>query len=186
MKFTHRYLLSLIFLLVSKLGFAADYEQMDFYKGKMAELIAYAKEKNPQYPFAAMIIKRGSGEELCRGINSTQTNPLLHGETDAILNCIGIYEYAKLDWRNLALITTAEPCSMCLSAVLWASIGVVVFGTSQDTLIKKGWDAIKISSEEVCNRSSFARKPIVIGGVLVDQTDPLFMDYTDKMTSRKE
>lgn len=150
-----------------------------FVEKKMEELIIYAKEKNPQFPFAAMIIDTRSGAEICRGINNSSSNPTLHGEIAAINNCVNNVGRDNLDWPNLTLITTAEPCPMCQGAIIWAGIGTVVFGTSIQHLIEKGWRQIDIKSEEVCHKSNF-NKPKIVGGVLAEVTDPLFVDRNKK------
>jgi tRNA(adenine34) deaminase len=141
---------------------------------KMRELIKYAKENNPEYPFAAMIVETKSGKEICRGINNSISNPTLHGEIATINNCV-YYGRNNLDWSNLTLITTAEPCPMCQGAIIWTGIGKVVYGTSIQHLIEKGWRQINITSEEVCSRSNF-NKPEIIGGVLAEKTNALFVD----------
>ena len=144
-------------------------------KIKMQDLISYAKEKNPQFPFAAMIIETDSGKEICRGINNSSSNPTLHGEIAVINNCVESYGNHNLNWPSLTLITTAEPCPMCQGAIIWSGIGKIVYGTSIKTLIKKGWRQINITSKEICERSNF-NKPEVIGDVLNEQTDLLFID----------
>jgi tRNA(adenine34) deaminase len=150
-----------------------------FAEGKMEELIVYAKKKNPQFPFAAMIVETKSGKEVCRGINNSASNPTLHGEIAAINNCVNSHSRDELNWSNLTLITTAEPCPMCQGAIIWAGVERVVYGTSIQNLIDKGWRQIEINSEEVCSRSNF-NKPKIIGGVLANKTDPLFMDRKTK------
>jgi tRNA(adenine34) deaminase len=146
-----------------------------FIEHKMTELITYAKEKNPLFPFATMVVDTKTGKEICRGINSSASNPTLHGEIAAINNCVNSYAQHGVDWTNLTLITTAEPCPMCQGAIIWAGIERVVYGTSIKHLIDKGWRQIEISSEEVCSRSNF-NKPKIIGGMLSNKTDPLFID----------
>jgi tRNA(adenine34) deaminase len=146
-----------------------------FLEEKMEELIAFAQEKNPQFPFAAMIVDNQSGKEICRGINNSSSNPTAHGEIAAINNCVNIHGNNNLDWSKLTLITTAEPCPMCQGAIIWAGISRVVYGTSIQHLIDKGWRQIDIKSEEICRLSNF-NKPQIIGGILSKKTDPLFVN----------
>jgi tRNA(adenine34) deaminase len=54
----------------------------------------------------------------------------------------------------LDLYTTAEPCAMCQSAVEWAGIPIVYYGTSIPYLRKLGWHQIDIRAEEVVRRTS--------------------------------
>ncbi len=119
---------------------------------KMEELVVYAQEKNPQFPFAAMIIETESGKEICRGINRSSFNPTLHGEIAAINNCVDSYGRDNLDWPKLTLITTAEPCPMCQGAIIWTGFAKIAYGTSIKKLINKGWRQIDISAEELSQR----------------------------------
>ena len=54
-----------------------------------------------------------------------------------------------------------------------AGLAGVAFGTSIGTLIRFGWDQIDIPQWEVAARATFDRMPVV-GGVLVEETDPLY------------
>ena len=118
---------------------------------------------------------------VARGINHAHQNPLLHGEIDAI-NRYALS--ADPQWDQLRLFTTAEPCCMCQSAILWAGIPEVNFGTSIDHLRGLGWKQIRLSAIEVTRRAAFATCHIV-GGVLQSQCDKLFEEAALKSRSRK-
>jgi tRNA(Arg) A34 adenosine deaminase TadA len=124
----------------------------------------------PEFPFGCVIVDEAV-DIVAEGINRGHENPILHGEIDAINECVR--NYAGKDWSRLTLYTTAEPCPMCMSAILWAGIGHVVFGTSIETLVKLGWNQIEIPSHEVVARS-WNRDVSIIGGVLEQQCDRLF------------
>ena len=76
-----------------------------------------------------MVIDNKSGDILCYGFNTKTYNPFMHGEIRAISNCSEIYE-DKINWSSTTLLTTAEPCPMCASAIIWSQISTVVYGTS--------------------------------------------------------
>jgi tRNA(adenine34) deaminase len=82
---------------------------------------------NPRHPFGAVIVDTEAQSIVAEGVNRSCVNPILHGEIDAIEKCAAT---EKRDWRRLILYTTAEPCPMCMSAILWSGISAVVFGTS--------------------------------------------------------
>lgn len=146
-----------------------DPQKSDYTK-YMQRLIELAKQ-NPQYPFAAMIIDQQTGEVLCEGLNNTSLNPTWHGEIRAINACAE--KYPSLNWSKTTLITTAEPCPMCMSAIIWAGIPTVVYGTSIHYLIENKWNQIHINSPEVAQKSPFYRGTIV-EGVLHQETNKLF------------
>ena len=125
----------------------------------------------PNVPFGALIINRDTNEILAEGWNKTNINPTWHGEIDAINQLVLRQE--SLDASKLVLYTTAEPCPMCQAAILWAGIGMVVFGTSIRFLQNNGWHQIDIHADEVVRRSPHWSCEL-IGGVLEKDCNALF------------
>ena len=126
---------------------------------------------SPDHPFAAVIVDQDTGEILGEGWNQSSMNPTWHGEIVAINALAG--SGRQVSDRSLVLLTTAEPCPMCQSAILWTGIETVVFGTSIRFLQSLGWRQIDISAAEVARRSPF-RECNVIGGVLEQECNALF------------
>jgi tRNA(Arg) A34 adenosine deaminase TadA len=62
---------------------------------------------------------------------------------------------------------------MCMSAIVWAGIGGVVYGSSISTLVQAGIAQIMIDASAVRAAASFYRGQIM-GGVLRAETDALF------------
>ena len=127
--------------------------------------------RNPAAPFGAVIVSATSGEVLGEGVNDARSSPTRHGEMVAIdaWAAAGRPEGEG----GLVLVTTAEPCPMCMAAVLWAGIGTVVYGTSVPTLVRLGWRQFDLRAEEVVRRAPFASCRLV-GGVRVEACDRLF------------
>ncbi len=128
---------------------------------------------NPKAPFAALLVHRGTQEILATGINRHEQNPTFHGEIEAINQLAA--SRPNMNWTQLRLYTTAEPCCMCQGAILWAGIAEVVYGTSIQTLKRLGWKQIDISADEVTRRAGFADCRL-IGGILQAECDRLFAD----------
>jgi tRNA(adenine34) deaminase len=129
--------------------------------------------RNPALPFGAVIVRPESGEVMARGVNSSLANPTLHGE----IACMNDYvrQHGNQGWTPLVLYTTAEPCSMCMSALVWAGIGGVVFGTPIDELRRAGIDQIAIAARTVVDASPFYGG-LLLGSVLQSETDRLFLE----------
>ncbi len=138
----------------------------------MSEALAAASDAHS--PFAALIVDRRDQRIICRGINRKRDNPILHGEVSAILNCEELN--SSIEWQNLTLYTTAEPCPMCAAAIVWAGISEVVYGTSIAELASLGINQIDLESEEVARAAPFYRGAI-IGGVLADRTFEMYRDW---------
>lgn len=78
-------------------------------------------------PFGAAIIS-DKGEVLAVASNSVlrDNDPTAHAEVNAIrAACQKIGSY---DLSGCVLYTTAYPCPMCLSAIIWANVKKVYFG----------------------------------------------------------
>ena len=130
-----------------------------------------AAKANPFYPFGAVIIGAADRAVLAEGVNNSRANPTLHGEIVAINNYVS--RHANQGWSEGILYTTGEPCPMCMSAIVWAGIGGVVYGSSISTLVQAGIAQIMIEASAVRGAALFYRGQIM-GGVLGAETDALF------------
>ncbi len=81
-------------------------------------------------PFGAVIVK--DGIVVGKGHNQVIKNndPTCHGEIMAIHKACK--KLGTFDLSGCEIYTTAEPCPMCLSAILWANIEKVYYGCSVD------------------------------------------------------
>lgn len=132
--------------------------------------IAMAKQV-PEFPFGAVIVRRATGVIVAEGYNRSSESPTFHGEIDVINRCAA--SHPAIDWTALDLYTTAEPCPMCQSAIEWAGIPNVYYGTSIPHLRHLGWRQIEIRAEEVAQRTPF-RQSRVVGGILAGECNALF------------
>jgi tRNA(adenine34) deaminase len=138
----------------------------------MRAAIAQAR-KVPQLPFGAVIIRGATGESIATGHNRTRENPTFHGEMDAINRCAAAYH--GINWSELVLYTTAEPCPMCQSAIEWVGIAMTVYGTAIPFLRQLGWWQIDIRAAEVVSRTRF-RRTALLGGILEQECNALFFN----------
>jgi tRNA(adenine34) deaminase len=136
----------------------------------MRRAIAVAR-RNAVYPFGAVITRIADGRVMAEGVNTTKRNPMLHGEVAALDDYL--HHHGNRDWTDMVLYTTAEPCAMCMSALVWAGIGGVIFGTSLGGLKRAGIDQIDIPAATVVAASPFWHGEL-LGGVLASETDLLF------------
>ena len=127
--------------------------------------------QHPETPFGCVIVD-AEGDIVAEGIQRQGDNPTWHCELDAINECVR--SRVGGDWSKFTLYTTAEPCPMCMSAILWSGIGQVVYGTSLETLAKLGWQVIAIPAHEVVARS-WNPGLNVTGGILEDECNQLLL-----------
>lgn len=99
-------------------------------KDVMEKAIAQAKKtmnENVGGPFGAAIIDK-DGKIISVTSNSVlkDHDPTAHAEMNAIRDA-GI-KLGTHDLTGCTLVTTAYPCPMCLSAIIWANIKHVIYG----------------------------------------------------------
>lgn len=138
----------------------------------MAEALRLTRPPS-KTPFACVLVDRRDDQMVATGLNDRASFPMLHAEVVALQNYSQI---GQPEWQHITLYSTAEPCPMCQSAILWCGIPDTVFGTSIETLTRIGYRQIEISAAEVIRRS-WAADATVIGGVLEAECDALFEQH---------
>lgn len=81
-------------------------------------------------PFGAVVVL--NGEVIGKGHNCVikKGDPTMHGEISAIRDACKHLGTHSLEGAEI--YTTAEPCPMCLGAILWANISCVYFGCNRE------------------------------------------------------
>lgn len=132
--------------------------------------MALAEARRADFPFGAVIVRNGHVLARGRNLGRRLGDPTAHGEMVAIRRCLAVHGRAAL--QGSTLYTTGEPCAMCMGAILWCSVGRLVFAASVEQLASK-INQIMLSSAEIAAKAPFA--PIEIkGGVLADEAMQLF------------
>ena len=110
--------------------------------------LAQAAVKDGGAPYGAVIVDPEKNEIIVQGNNHASSNPIWHGEMDALNKLAGMVEKEGLTVYQVApkleLYTSAEPCSMCMSALAWSGIGRVYYGTSIPFIASQGLNQISI------------------------------------------
>lgn len=103
--------------------------------------------KRGQSPFGACIVK---GKEVIAVAHNTvlsRKDATNHAEMNAIrLACKRLGSH-KL--KGCTIYSTTEPCPMCFSAIHWAGISKIVFGTNIQDVKALGFSELTISDEEM-------------------------------------
>lgn len=94
-------------------------------------------ERTTGGPFGAAIFERDSHRLVAIGVNSVVrlTNCTLHAEMVAFqfaAHRVGRFTLAGEGIPAHELVTSCEPCAMCLGAVLWSGVKRVVCGAHRD------------------------------------------------------
>ncbi|MEA3523173.1 MAG: nucleoside deaminase [Campylobacterota bacterium] len=110
-------------------------------------------------PFAAAIFEQESGKLISLGVNlvTTQNLSMLHAEMVAISLAqkkLHTYDLGTSKESSYELITSTEPCAMCLGAIPWSGVHRVISGASDSDARAIGFDeGPKVSDWEAALRS---------------------------------
>ena len=116
---------------------------------KMRLAIALSREnvlRRTGGPFGALVVERDSGRLVAVGVNSVVrlSNCTLHGEMVAFMLAqarLGTFSLAAEGLPVHELVTSCDPCAMCLGATLWSGVRRVLCGATRD-------DALMLQFEE--------------------------------------
>ena len=114
---------------------------------RMRVVIELAKrniEKQTGGPFAAAIFDQ-QGKLIAPGINMVMTTncSILHAEIVAIAlaqKVLGRYDLSNGGTDKYDLVSTTEPCAMCLGAVPWSGVSRLICAARDEDACKIGFD----------------------------------------------
>lgn len=96
-------------------------------------------------PFAAGIFERQSGKLLSVGINIVEQShcSIAHAEIMALAlgqKILGTYDLTGQEPTSYELVTSCEPCAMCLGAICWSGVRRVVCAARDEDARNIGFD----------------------------------------------
>jgi tRNA(Arg) A34 adenosine deaminase TadA len=96
-------------------------------------------------PFGAAIFEAHSGLLLAPGVNLVLSSncSVMHAEIVAIImaqQVVQTFDLARADLPRYELVTSAEPCAMCMGAVPWSGVCRVVCGARDQDVRAIGFD----------------------------------------------
>jgi tRNA(Arg) A34 adenosine deaminase TadA len=103
-------------------------------------------------PFGAAVFESKGGRLVAAGVNSVTrlNNSVLHAETLAIMLAqarLGTYALGAGGGESYLLVTSCEPCAMCLGAALWSGVRAVVCGATKADATAVGFDEGPVFAE---------------------------------------
>jgi tRNA(Arg) A34 adenosine deaminase TadA len=143
---------------------------------KFMRLAIREARKNIKYlnggPFGACIVKNGKVLVVARN-KVLCSDATCHAEVNAIK--IACRKLKTFDLKGAVIYSTTEPCPMCFSAIHWARINCVVYGTGIEDAAEAGFNELKISAKKL-NQLGKAKIKLV-GGFLYEECKRLFIDW---------
>jgi len=123
-------------------------------------------------PFGACIVKDGKIISLARN-TVLSSDATAHAEINAIrkASC----KLKTFDLSGTIIYSTTEPCPMCFSAIHWAKIKAVIYGTDIRDAKALGFNELAISNLRMRSLGKSGVK--LIPGFLKDECLELFRDW---------
>lgn len=104
-------------------------------------------------PFAALVVR--DGEVIATGVNrvTRDLDPTAHAEVVAIREaCRRIGDFRL---GGCTLVSSCEPCPMCLAAALWSRADRVVYAADRHAAARAGFDDLEFYNLFVTPRSQW-------------------------------
>jgi guanine deaminase len=125
-------------------------------------------------PFGACIVRRGNVVALAHNRVLSTRNPTMHAEICAI--SLASRRLGTHVLKGCQVYSTTEPCPMCFSAIHWAQIDVIYFGTTVEEVRRLGFNELTISNRTL---KRLGKSPVrLVGGVARKDCLQLLADWS--------
>ncbi|MFH1395588.1 MAG: nucleoside deaminase [Candidatus Omnitrophota bacterium] len=136
-------------------------------------------DANDGGPFGAVIVK---GEEVLAMAHNTvlkDNDPVRHAEINAI--SLASKKNKTYDLSGCVIYSTTEPCPMCFSAMHWARLEKLVYGTDIEDVKKLGFNELTIPASVMKERG---RSLVLIQSAFMRSECEKLLKYWDKLPGK--
>lgn len=120
----------------------------EFMKQAIDEVMTHI-EKVEGGPFGACVVHGNRIVAVTHNTVLRDSDATCHAEVNAIR--MASKELKTFDLSGCAIYSTTEPCPMCFSAIHWARIPHLVYGTNIQDVQKLGFNELSISNQQMKN-----------------------------------
>ena len=143
-------------------------------------LAAENVERGTGGPFGAVVVEETSGRVVSVGMNRVvpESNSMLHAEVLGLMMAqrrVGSYTLGAPGLPAHTLVSSCEPCAMCLGATLWSGVRRLVCGASREDAMRARFDEGPVFPESY--RYLEARGIEIVRGVLSDEARAVLDRY---------
>lgn len=124
-------------------------------------------------PFGACIVKDGTTVAVAHNRVLASGNPTQHAEVVAIGRAAKTLGTHVL--QGCTIYSTTEPCPMCFSAIHWAQIDRIVFGTGIADVKRLGFNELSISNATL---KRLGKSRVVLDRASRTECDALLRDWS--------
>lgn len=151
----------------------------------MAFVIRLAQEnvaRGDGGPFGAGVFEIASGRVVAAGVNRVVqgANCVLHAEMVALMFAqqrVGSFTLRSPGRPAYELVTSCEPCAMCLGATLWSGVSRLVIGAEREDAMAVGFEEGPVFAESYAYIA--ARGVEIVRGVRREEAAALLRAYRD-------
>lgn len=131
-------------------------------------------------PFGAAIVEEDTGRLVSVGMNRVvpENNSILHAEMLALMLAqqrVGSYTLGAPGLPAHTLISSCDPCAMCLGATLWSGVRRLVCGATRDDAMQARFDEGPVFPESY--RYLEQRGITIVHGVLREEARAVLERY---------
>ena len=131
-------------------------------------------------PFGAVIVEEDTGRLVSVGINRVvpENNSVLHAEVLAFMMAqrrVGSYTLGSADLPAHTLVSSCDPCAMCLGATLWSGVRRLVCGAAREDAMRARFDEGPVFPESY--RYLEDRGITIVRGVLREEARAVLERY---------
>lgn len=133
-------------------------------------------------PFGALVIRQDTGALVAAGVNSVIRlgNSALHAEVVALMlahTALGVHSFGLPGVPPMTLVTSCEPCIMCLGATAWSGARRLVCGAVKADAEALGFDEGPVTAASYAQLE--ARGVAIRRGVLRDDARGVLARYRE-------
>jgi len=131
-------------------------------------------------PFGACIVKEGEIISIGHNTVLKECDPTKHAEINAITKAS--QKLNNYDLSGCIIYSTTEPCPMCFSAIHWANIDHIIYGTDISDVKKLGFNELSISNEKM---KTLGNSPVTLHSDFEKALCQELLDYWSKHSSNQ-
>jgi tRNA(Arg) A34 adenosine deaminase TadA len=149
---------------------------------ELAIILAANNINNNGGPFGAAIFEQYSGRLVAPGINLVQQSncSVVHAEIVAIILAqqkVANFDLGAEGLPDYELVSTTEPCAMCLGAIPWSGINSLVCGARDEDARSIGFD--EGDKPDDWSKKLQSRTISVTRDILRDKAKAVLQQYVD-------
>lgn len=130
-------------------------------------------KKSAGGPFGACIVHHGKAIAVACNKVLKAEDATCHAEINAIR--IASRKLKNFNLDGCVIYSTTEPCPMCFSAIHWARIPAIYYGTSIADVARRGFNELSVSNQVL---KKIGKSPVkIVAGFMLKECQKLLREW---------